>query len=75
MHTAPELHPVPVKSPWNHIGIDFVGPLVKSKSENQYILTVCDYFSKWVEAVPSKHAIGVANALYKVVNEATFSYV
>ena len=42
-----ELHPVPVKSPCNHIGIDFVGPLVKSKSENQYILTVCDY-CKWV---------------------------
>ena len=38
MHTAPEIHPVPVKSPWNHIGIDFVGPLVKSKSENQYII-------------------------------------
>ena len=33
MHTAPELHPIPVKSPWNHIGIHFVGPLVKSKSE------------------------------------------
>ena len=35
---------------------------MKSKSDNQYILTVCDY-SKWVEAVPlpSKHAIGVAN--------------
>ena len=35
MHTALELHPVPVKSPWNHIVIDFVGPLVKTKSEKK----------------------------------------
>ena len=24
---VPQLHPVPVKSPWYHIGIDFIGPL------------------------------------------------
>eukprot|EP00731_Ephydatia_muelleri_P011380 Em0006g274a len=40
VHTAPELHPVPVKSPWHHIGIDFVGPILESKSGNLYILTI-----------------------------------
>ena len=24
---TPEMHPVPVKSPWHHIGIDFIGPI------------------------------------------------
>ena len=24
---APELHPIPVVSPWHHIGIDFIGPV------------------------------------------------
>ena len=35
----------------------------------RYILTLSDYFSKWVEAVPtpSKEAHQVANALYKVI--------
>ncbi|KAL5506619.1 hypothetical protein EMCRGX_G008302 [Ephydatia muelleri] len=40
VHTAPELRPVPVKSPWHHIGIDFVGPILESKSGNLYILTI-----------------------------------
>ena len=34
----------------------------------RYILTLSDYFSKWVEAIvlPTKDATGVANQLYKV---------
>ena len=24
---TPEMYPVPVKSPWHHIGIDFIGPI------------------------------------------------
>ena len=67
--TKPELHPVPVKSTWHHIGIDFIGPISPvSKSGNKYILTVSDYFSKWVCAfpLPSKEAVGVANTLFKV---------
>ena len=66
---TPELHPVPVKSPWYHIGIDFIGPIHPTSSQgNRYILTVSDYFSKWAEAIPlpSKHAFVTANALFKV---------
>jgi hypothetical protein len=48
----PELHCVPVQSPWFHVGIDFVGPISPpSVSGNSYILTLSDYFTKWVEAV------------------------
>jgi len=36
---APELHPVPVVSPWHHIGIDFVGPLTPSTQGHRYIAT------------------------------------
>ena len=66
----PELHPVPVHSLWHHRGIDFVGSISPaSSSGNKYILTLSDYFTKWVEAVPlpSKEAPGVASVLYKVV--------
>ena len=63
---APELHPIPVVSLWYHIGIDFVGPISPpSPSGSQYILTISDYFTKFVEAIalPSKHAEGVAATL------------
>jgi hypothetical protein len=66
---APELHPVPVVSPWFHIGIDFIGPISPpSRHGNSYILTISDYFTKFVEAVPlpNKLASGVAAALFKV---------
>ena len=32
---TPELHPVPVKSPWFHLGIDFVGPINPTSRYNQ----------------------------------------
>ena len=65
----PELHCVPVKSPWFHIGIDFIGPINPVSVEgNCYILTISDYFSKFTEAValPDKSAPGVAKSLFKV---------
>lgn len=44
----PELHPIPVKSPMHHIGIDFVGPISPiSSSGNWCILTVSDYFTRF----------------------------
>ena len=39
----PELHPIKVKSPWYHVGIDFVGPLTPiSPPGNRYILTLSE---------------------------------
>ena len=64
-----ELHPVPIHSPWYHVGFDFIGPITPaSSSGNRYILTLLDYYIKWVEAVPlpSKCATGVAASLMKV---------
>ena len=69
MTGIPQFHPVPVKSPWHQIGIDFIGPLSPTASDgSRYILTVSDYFSKWVGPVPAtdKSVCTVANALFKV---------
>lgn len=66
---APELHPVPVVSPWFHLGIDLIGPISPlSRQGNSYILTISDYFTKFVDAIalPDKEAVGVAAALFKV---------
>jgi len=35
------------------VSMDILGPLPKSDSENKFILLVCDYFTKWVEAFPT----------------------
>ena len=65
----PELNPIPVKSPWFHLGIDFIGPISPpSSAGNRYILTVSDYFTKfaWAHALPTKEAVGVVAALRQV---------
>ena len=66
----PQLYPVPVKSPWYHVGVDFVGPISPpSSSGNRYILTVSDYFTKfgWARALPTKEAFNVVNSLSEVI--------
>ena len=52
-----------------------MGSILELKSGNLYILTVSDYFSKCVEAVPlpSKHAVRVAHALFKVSKNEMYS--
>ena len=65
----PELYPVPVKSPWHHLGMDFLGPVSPpSQGGNWYILTVSDYFTKFAfaKAMPTKEAVNVVSALKEV---------
>src|SRR2546429_7126046 len=50
------LNPIKVGKPFERIGIDFVGPLEKTKKGNKYILVVTDYLTKWPEAKPMKDA-------------------
>ena len=44
------LHPIPVHSPFYQIGIDFVGPLPRTKRGKKYIIVAMDYLTKWPEA-------------------------
>ena len=65
----PEMHPIAIKAPWYMVGIDFIGPLSPASEDgSKYILTISDYFTKWVEVIPSKNkkAVTVANCLFKV---------
>ena len=48
-----EMIPMPlVEKPFQHITMDIVGPLPRSKRGNKYILTICDYATQYPEAVP-----------------------
>jgi transposase InsO family protein len=53
-----------MEAPFQQWGLDFIGEF-KDNSSNGYkwILTTTDYFTKWVEAIPTKRAT------YKVVME------
>ena len=71
----PELNPIAVKSPWYHVGIDFIGPLSPpTKRGNRYILTLMDYFTKfaWAKEMPTKEAENVVAALKEVMLRAQF---
>lgn len=57
-----------VDYPFQRVAIDMVGPLPKTKRGNQYILVMCDYATKYPEAIPlrSKDAEVVAEAMMEV---------
>ena len=47
-----KIKPTEVEGPSTHLGLDIIGPLSKTRNNNQYIIVVVDYFTKWVEAEP-----------------------
>ena len=62
---APEMKPIKVVAPWNMVGMDLVGPLTTSSKGNKYVLTITDYFTKFVDfcAIPAKSGQAVAKGL------------
>ena len=66
---AIELQPIAVAPKvWYLVGMDLIGPFKATAQRHQYVLTMTDYFTKFVEAVPieDKSAISVARGIYKV---------
>ena len=49
-HTEDNL--TPIEQPFTRVGLDIIGPLPITKNGNSYIITLVDYFTKWVEAKP-----------------------
>jgi transposase InsO family protein len=51
------LVPVKTKSPFQQWGLDFIGEInPHSSAQHRWILTAKDYFTKWVEAIPTRKA-------------------
>ena len=47
------LIPLPVVAePFQKVAMDIVGPLLRSRAGNKYILVICDYATRYPEAVP-----------------------
>ena len=51
------LHPIIVEAHFQQWGLDFIGEIhPPSSSQHRWILTATDYFTKWIEAIPSRQA-------------------
>ena len=49
------LMPLPViEEPFSRIAMDVIGPLPRSNSNNKYILVICDYATRYPEAIPMR---------------------
>ena len=54
-----ELQPIVVDQPWDVVGIDLVGPFKVTPRYNRYILTMIDYYTRWVIFSPLRDAKAV----------------
>ena len=60
-----------IEEPFTRIAMDIVGPRERSKSGNKYIVVICDYATRYPEAIPlrSKEAKKTADELIKLFRE------
>ncbi|CAG8737466.1 13340_t:CDS:1, partial [Cetraspora pellucida] len=60
------LYPLPVSTPFHHVGIDIVGPLKIIPNGNRYIVVATEYLTKWPEAkaIPDMKATTIAKFIY-----------
>ena len=54
-------------APMERVAVDILGPFPVSKNGNRYILVICDYFTKWLDAiaVPNQEAATIADKFVK----------
>jgi hypothetical protein len=51
------LKPISVEAPFQQWGLDFIGEInPNSSGQHKWILTATDYFTKWIEAIPTRNA-------------------
>ena len=57
-----------ISQPFERIAMDIIGPLPKSSKGNRFVLVICDYATRYPEAVPMRHvdAGSVAEELLKL---------
>ncbi|KMQ82395.1 reverse ribonuclease integrase, partial [Lasius niger] len=56
--TAPAgaLHATDIQRPWEHVTVDLVGPLPRSRQGHTWLFVMQDRFTKWVELAPLRQA-------------------
>ena len=49
------LQPILISAPFQQWGLDFIGE-VHPSAQHKWILTATDYFTKWIEVIPTREA-------------------
>ena len=65
-----KLHPISIpEKVWCQLGVDLMGPFAETDEGYKYVMTVVDYFSKWVVCKPlvDKSAISVTIVLWELI--------
>ena len=51
------LNPITIEAPFQQWGLDFIGEInPNSSGQHKWILIATDYFTKWIEAIPTRKA-------------------
>ena len=51
------LNPIMIEAPFQQWGLDFIGEInPNSSGQHKWILTATNYFTKWIEAIPTRKA-------------------
>lgn len=45
----------PPNGPFQMIGVDYCGPFKRIPRDNQYVLCITDYYTRWITAVATTH--------------------
>ena len=54
------LIPISVEAPFQQWGLDFIGEIhPPSSGQHKWIITATDYFTKWIEAIPTRNTIDI----------------
>ena len=54
------LNPISVEAPFQQWGLHFIGEInPNSSSQHKWILTTTNYFTKYIDAIPTRRAIDV----------------
>ncbi|KAJ7989539.1 hypothetical protein DPEC_G00305590 [Dallia pectoralis] len=72
----PLKHTIEITEAWEWLGMDIRGPLPLTPNGHQYILTLTDFYSKWVEAFPlrSCSSMEVAQHVAEVISHFGFPF-
>lgn len=70
---AGKLQPITTLRPNEILGVDIMGPLPESSKQHAFLLVFVDYFFRWVELFPMRHA--TAPAIAEILRKEVLDYI
>ncbi|XP_063045785.1 uncharacterized protein LOC134439807 [Engraulis encrasicolus] len=67
---------IKIKGRWEWLGVEVIGPLPATRRQRRFVLTVLDFYSKWVELFPMETCSGeeIAQSIYGLMTGTGYPY-